>query len=355
MPSALTAELENALLRELLEAWTEINRRDFTSRLRAPVLELHDRAALGGFTPDRRSLSLRRDFVVQAPWGQVIEVLRHEVAHQFVHEALGVTDEPPHGPTFRRVCRERGIDARAAGLPDASPDAREARLVRRVRALLRLAESPEPHEAAAAATAARRLLARHDLDLGAPSERYTFKQVGPTKARFDPWEKRLAGVLSAHFGVQVIYALAYRPRRGTWGRVLELLGPAHHVEVAAYVHDVLRDSGEAAWRAHKRRQGIRKDAERRRFLYGVMDGFQSALDVEVPATETALVPVEEVAMERYVRGRYPRLRSGRRMRVKVTGATAAGREAGRKLQIRPGMTRAGRDPRALPDRGSGDS
>jgi len=337
----LTADLERALLHELVEAWTTINRRDFGGVLRAPVLDLNDSKDLGGFTPTRRHLTLKRSFVIEAPWGQVLEVLRHEVAHQFVHEALHVHDEPPHGPTFRRICKERGIDARAAGLPHHAVDAQEERLVRRVRALLRLAESPEPHEAAAAATAARRLLARHDLDLTDPEHAHTFRQVGPTKARFDPWEKVLAGVLASHFGVTVIYALAYRPLRGTWGRVLELLGPGHHVEVAAYVHDVLRSTGEDAWKAHKKREGITRNAERRRYLFGVMAGYKEALEREVPEGETGLVHVEQAAVEEYVNRRYPHQIAGRKKTVKISRATAAGREVGRKLSIRPGVGKKG--------------
>ena len=333
----LSADLERALLRELLEAWEQINTRDFDGVLRPPVLELHEDGPLGGYTATRRVLSLQREFAVEAPWGQLLEVLRHEVAHQFVHEALRIHDETPHGPTFRRICRERGIDARAAGLPHVAIDAQEERLVRRVRALLRLAESPEPHEAAAAANAARRLLAEHDLDLSDPEERHTFRQVGPTKARFDPWEKVLAGVLTSHFGVSVIYALAYRPTQASWGRVLELLGPVHHVEVAAYVHDVLRLHGEQAWTAHKRREGIRKNKERRRFLFGVMAGFKEALDDDVPDGETGLVKVEQGAMDDYIKERYPHLSSGRKRKVKISAATAAGRKVGRRIQLRPGV------------------
>ena len=333
----LSAELERALLRELLEAWGAINHRDFGGQLRPPVISLHDDGALGGFTPTRRQLTVQRTFAVEAPWGQVLEVLRHEVAHQFVHEALGVHDETAHGPTFRRVCRERGIDARAAGLPNAAIDATEERLIRRIRALLRLAESPEPNEAAAAANAARRLLAKHDLDLTDPETTHTFRQVGPRKARFDPWEKVLGGVLAQHFGVRVIYALAYRPERGSWGRTLELLGPASHVEVAAYVHDVLRTTAEMAWTAHKRRAGIRRDAERRSFLFGVMTGFMETLDTETPDGETGLVHLEGAAVDAYMSQRYPSIRSGRRRTVKIGAAAHAGRKVGRTIAIRPGL------------------
>ena len=342
----LSAELERALIRELLEAWNTANRADFGGELRPPTLALHEAGALGRFHPSRRALTLRRRFAITAPWGQVIEVLRHEMAHQYVVEILGEHHETAHGPRFRETCRARGIDARAAGLP-AHADPAEDKLIRRIRALLRLAQSPEHHEAAAAARAARRLLAQHDLSLEDPAAARTFQQVGPTKGRFDPWEKLLGGILGEHFGVQVIYVHAYRPTTGTWGRVLEVLGPAHHVEIAAYVHDVLRQTGESLWRAHKRAAGLPGNAERRRFLYGVMAGFREALATELEPAETSLVQVDDRETVAYVRRRHPRLRSGRRTSVRVSAATEQGRAAGRQIQLRPGVGAGDRPVRRI--------
>ena len=54
--------------------------------------------------------------VTEHPWTVVLEVLRHEMAHQYVDEVLGVHDETAHGPTFQAVCEARAIDGRAAGV-----------------------------------------------------------------------------------------------------------------------------------------------------------------------------------------------------------------------------------------------
>ncbi|MFK7928821.1 MAG: SprT-like domain-containing protein [Myxococcota bacterium] len=342
----LSAELERSLIRELHAEWGRQNTRQFEGAMRPPTLGLHEVGALGQFHSGRRTLTLQRAFVLAAPWGQVVEVLRHEMAHQYVRETLGIHDESPHGASFRRVCRDRGIDARAAGLPVAE-DPVEQRLVRRIQALLRLADSPEPHEAAAAARAARRLLAEHDLSLTDPDEARTFRQVGPCKGRFDPWEKTLAGLLGEHFGVSVIYVQAYRPTRGTWGRIVELMGPAHHVEIAAYVHDVLRDTGETLWAQHRRSQGLNGNAERRRYLFGVLVGFRETLQRELNTAETALVKVKDSQTAAYVRRRYPHLRTGRRASVKTSRATEHGRAAGRNIQLRPGVSTSGGPPRQI--------
>jgi thioredoxin reductase (NADPH) len=72
-----------------------------------------------------------------------------------VDEVLGVRDETAHGPTFARVCRERGIDARAAGLAGVAAGTDEtSRILDRIQKLLALAGSSERHEAEAGQGAA---------------------------------------------------------------------------------------------------------------------------------------------------------------------------------------------------------
>jgi len=79
--------------------------------------------------------------------------LKHEMAHQFVHEVLG-EQEAPHGPAFRATCARLGIDQRAGGLPQPAQSADQRRLLERVHKLLALAQSDNQHEAEAAAAAA---------------------------------------------------------------------------------------------------------------------------------------------------------------------------------------------------------
>src|SRR5205814_1319916 len=116
----LAAHLEAALVRALLGAWHNINANYFRDALRPPILQLTDtRAFLGRWRLKERSIEISRALVVEAAWGSVVEVLKHEVAHQFVHEAMGITDEAAHGPAFRDVCQRFGFDSRATGLPTA--------------------------------------------------------------------------------------------------------------------------------------------------------------------------------------------------------------------------------------------
>jgi predicted SprT family Zn-dependent metalloprotease len=98
--------------------YADINATFFKNRLIRPTLELSDTTSrLGRWIRRERRLELARTLLVNYGWGAVVEVLKHEMAHQFVDEVLGAVDEGAHGPTFRKICEERGFDARAAGIP----------------------------------------------------------------------------------------------------------------------------------------------------------------------------------------------------------------------------------------------
>jgi hypothetical protein len=258
--------LEAALLRELALTWREISETHFRDALRAPVLTLSDGPhRLGSWHRLQRTISLSRGLVFGHPWGLVREVLKHEIAHQYVDEALQIHDETAHGPAFARVCREHGIDARAAGMPAGmpagAPDGGPHPVLRRITRLLALAESPNLHEAEAAMNEARRLMLLHNVDAAATAsaDGYGYRHVGRVKARTEISERILAGILGRHFFVSVIWTPSYLPEAGRRGHVLELCGTPANLEVAAYVHAFLTDTAERLWREHKCALGIRRE------------------------------------------------------------------------------------------------
>jgi hypothetical protein len=346
--------LEAALLRELAETWDEIAHNHFKAVLRRPVLALSEHARrLGEWIRAQRTIAISRRLVVTQPWGVVREVLKHEIAHQYVDEVLRIDDESAHGPAFRRVCEAHGFDASAAGTPAAGGEAAGpmAVVLRRIARLLALAESPNVHEAAAAMNEARRLMLVHNIDAGASAEApgYGFRHVGEVKARNDVAEKVLAGILSRHFFVSVIWVPAYLPLEARRGRVLELCGTPANLEVAVYVHGFLMATGERLWRAHKQAAGIPSDRERRRFIAGVMIGFDEKLDAGArQSRQEGLVVHADAQREDYLRRRYPRRTSRGGSAIEQTPAYEQGRAAGRKIVLsRPFSTEPGA-PRLLP-------
>ena len=101
----LSAQLQAATVRELLRSWHHFNATLFRRALSPPQLGLARGATkLGLWIPATRTLLISESLVMQKPWGLVQEVLKHEMAHQYVHEILGRTDESAHGPAFQAVC-----------------------------------------------------------------------------------------------------------------------------------------------------------------------------------------------------------------------------------------------------------
>ncbi|MEP6655570.1 MAG: hypothetical protein ABJA82_19545, partial [Myxococcales bacterium] len=89
----LDAALERALVLQLAQTWAELNQNHFRGRLRRPVFALSDTARrLGAWVGQTRTLSISKRLILDCPWTVVREVLKHEIAHQFVEEALGVRD-----------------------------------------------------------------------------------------------------------------------------------------------------------------------------------------------------------------------------------------------------------------------
>jgi hypothetical protein len=118
--ASLTAELTTALVRELALEWRRLNDSYFKSKLRLPQFLLTASThTLGRYDYGQRVLSVSQALALEKPWSTVLEVLKHEMAHQYVFEILGVLDETAHGPAFREVCEKLGFDGRARGMPEA--------------------------------------------------------------------------------------------------------------------------------------------------------------------------------------------------------------------------------------------
>lgn len=341
--AGLGATLEGALLRELGTTWAEINQNHFARKLRRPVFALSDsERRLGAWDSRARTLSLSRRLVLDCSWTVVREVLKHEIAHQFVDEVLGIRDQTAHGPAFESVCRSHGFDARATGLPESRPDTANSGagqgspVLRRIARLLALAESPNVHEATAAMRAAQRLMLQHNIDAAGATARegYDFRHVGTPSGRVSGAEHVLAGLLSRHFFVDVIWIPSYLPREGRSGRILELCGTPSNLDVAVYVHGFLMQTSDRLWREHKRARGLTANAERRRFMLGVMMGFDEKLKAAGDEDRReGLIWTGDPALGEFLARRYPRRSGGAGIGVSPSETYEQGRHAGRNIVL----------------------
>jgi hypothetical protein len=369
--AALSAALEAALVRELRARYDWDNRSRFGSRLVPPVLTLSDSTThLGRWHSATRTLELSRTLVLHRPWLEVASVLEHEMAHQFVDEVLRVRGETAHGETFRRVCAERGIDARAAGAPTAAApadpdgpnggdgrDGRDAaagsvdRVLDRIRKLLALAGSPNQHEAEIAMRKAHELMLRHNIEVATTqAERsYEIRHLGDPHKRGTRVETEIASLLSELFFVKIIRVPVYLPRLGKSGLVYEVSGTHANVEMASHVYAFLLATAERLWAENRHDARVRNGRDRLIYQSGVIGGFRDKLMSErTGLQQTGLVWVGDGDLDRFYHARHPHMVT-RRHRVRVNGAHAAGREAGRTVVLHKPVERGPSDagPRLL--------
>lgn len=346
MDGALSAKLEAALLRELVAQYALLVDAYFKNALVLPQIVLvSSRARLGRWIEHTRTIEVSRPLVLEQPWGVVVEVLKHEMAHQYVTEVLGERLETAHGPKFRALCERLGIDAAASGMPNAKAedkgvDPHKGKVAERIARLLALAASPNVHEAEAAMAAAQKLLLKHNIELRdtRAAQGYTWKHLGTPTGRTTEAQRVLSMLLCKHFFVEAIWVPVYRPLEGKRASVLEVVGTPENLEIAEYVHGYLVETAERLWREHKAEQGIRSDRDRRTFLAGVMSGMRDKLAREAQrSAEAGLVWVADGDLEALFRRRHPHIRHVRYAGHQRTEAYAHGREAGQKIVIHRGI------------------
>ena len=339
-------QLHRAWLQKLRTEWQTVNKERFSSLLKPPVLCI-DRGEVrfGRWEQLGRVLGISEQHIWNQPWDEVLDTLKHEMAHQYASEVLGAVEEVPHGPAFVQACRLAGVSPRATHAASTQENSEADRMLAKVRKLLALASSPNAHEAEVAMAAANTLLLKYNLELGnAPETRgYGFRRVGRGAAALPVEWKLIASILSSYFFVECIWVSAYNARRNRMERVLELIGAETNLELAAYAHDFLHGACDALWHTASRELGDGGRQRRREFLAGVLMGFSQKLKQERTAhAARGLVWLGDPDLKRYYRERHPRTRSLNGGGVRHGKAHEAGLEAGKSLRIHRGVQEHGK-------------
>jgi hypothetical protein len=356
-------ELRRATLRRLQREWSGYNSWHLGGKLRPPAFEIADDARrLGSWHRGTRTIAFSRGHLEGATWSEVIDTLKHEMAHQYVDEVLGLEEALPHGEAFRRACRLLAIDpaarAGAAGESGAGggaaggPEPEAAARLRKIRGLLALAESSNAHEAEAALAKANELLLKYNIDVAAAEteRRYVVRELGRPTGRRNRHDMILAGLIAEHFFVEAIWIDTFDVRTGRSGQVLEVCGTPENVELAEYAHHELLRSAEELWRRHRLERGIGGDRDRRPFVEGVVTGYSERLRAEKERREQRheLVWLGDPKLDQFFRARHPRVRQQRYYVSAGTEAFSAGKEAGASLELTPAVKgRARGEPRLL--------
>ena len=301
-------------VRNLSQAWQHLNHSVFGGALlAAPTFMVVDMAHhAADWNPSRCLIRFSRSFVDSHCWLAVVEVLKHEMAHQYVTDVLGADDETAHGPAFQMVCDRYAIDGRARGTP--GPD-RDDHILDKVRKLFRLGDSPNEHEAKAALTKANRLLDEHGLSLveieSSGVEEYGAAFLGDVVVAKKPEEHRfvVSHIISRFFRVRTIW-IPTLDRSGRAGLQLEASGRVSDLAVAEHVHDFLHAEAGRLW-TRAMAAGKRNQLD---FFEGVMRGFLVSLAAEEEAHAAGRTPGlvrvrAQTLLDDYFERRHPKTRS----------------------------------------------
>ena len=329
--------LERAWLYQL-ELEHEYICRQYGVPLPLPVFRLSDsRTRLGSWHQDLSQLTLSRYLIRHSPWHRVVQVLKHEMAHQLCMAAIrpGYTG---HGGPFLRAgamlglepswCRSRADQGPVARVsqdrPDPATGAGRA-LLAKVEKLLALAGSDNEHEAALAMRKAGELLARHNLDPGELGrDGYTRLVIDTGYQRLPRHLASIGSLLHEHFFVRVILGHSYDAMRDRPTRTLELFGRPENVAVAEHCYHFLRERLETLWQAARGRYRGQGARARPSYLLGVVNGFREKLARQTRPQATGPdpdsrypQPVRDPDLDRFLARYHPRIRSGGRQRVTV--------------------------------------
>jgi hypothetical protein len=353
--SAMRSDLERRILKGLSYEWDAtlwaLNPRD-QPEIKKPLFSLKDLTTrLGYWSSERGEICLSRNLVMNHSWDSVIEVLRHEMAHQLADQGMGARYETAHGPSFLSACRILRANPKASGAYPAldeqvlkeKENVEDKRLMR-IKKLMALAESRNINEAESAMAKAHELIAKYNLEVFRQNQPRSFYSVflGRPGLRHTRDAYQLARLICDFYCVEGIWISAYVVEKEKMGRVLEISGTRPNIQIAAYVHDFVIHFINSKWQAYI---GLKNGNARRKtdFAAGIIEGFTSKMKPGTRpensvSSSTALMKIDDPLLTNYFSRRYPRiLRFSRNMTLQDARAYAAGVDMGKSLVISKGI------------------
>lgn len=350
-----------------IRRWTERLYQDYDHilyaygvRMSRPQIRVQDVDSIWGqWNPITRTITLSQRLIERHSWDVVVEILKHEMAHQMVLEVLGYHEQ--HGPHFRRACTALGVadwaQTATGEIPKEIPSWRdhprspeEDRLIKRVEKLLALAESTNEHEAAIAMERVREIYARHNIDRVAKQSPSAMIHCVITrkKKRTESYETLIFSILNQHFFVNSIHTSIYDAESCEEFNAVELLGTRENVVIAEYVYHFLWNTLHDLWKAYQKTSKPKDARAKRSYMLGVLSGFRDKLNKgtttstshpdRTPTECHALIAQGQAELSQFVGYRYPKLST----RSWSTGQAEkssfeAGKAEGANLNLRRGL------------------
>lgn len=305
--------------------------RQYGVDLAVPIIEISQSTSCwGSWFTGTSTLAVSKALIEQHSWEVVINVFKHEMAHQVVSEIFGSNDK--HGELFKKACDKLGVpgDFRGASgdLPRTVVDFKnratasgKEKFISKIEKLLSLAQSTNEHEAQLAMEKANSFIARYNLEQihFAQEKTYDFTIINHQKKRIENYQRKICFILSNYFFVKVILADLYDAKTCCTHKTIEIFGTRENVLIADYVYSFLFSHLSSLWNQY-RKNHTTSGRQKRSYWLGILDGFSRKLAEQKKKRENAnateineleklksLTTTSDHELNSFINQRYPRL------------------------------------------------
>jgi len=332
--------------------------------LAAPAFEITDsKTVLGAWMSGSRTIAISARLIEKHSWDSVITILKHEMAHQYVHEVMGRQREMPHGPAFQEACDLLGVPQPFRTATGDTPkvfisvrrphhDVEYDSKINKVRKMFSLASSANINEAAAAMRMANSFICKYNLqrlDRQGRLTEYAYQIINTHKKRKNFIERKIAGLLMDFFYVDIVYSELFDAEKCQLHKTIELLGTRENVAFAGHVYEFLFSRIQFLWKTYRKKSRV-AGRLKRSYTLGLLQGLREkleqnekqqplpsnlTLDRESKTTISGLVVAKDTGLAEFVGNRFPRLRkvSYRSSGVFCGSTYRQGKKEGREITI----------------------
>lgn len=294
MSHAAKTKLSELWKNQLVREYDHINWAYKLSLARAQIRLVTASSYWGQWDPLTREIKISSKLIEQHPWIVVIEVLKHEIAHQLVTDRLGIDDG--HGPQFKSFCDLLGIDknfqksksqidfatlaiGKSSEMNPHSSDPEAVKLLAKAERLLALAQSQNQHEAMAAMEKVNELYEKYNIERfenKRASADHSFLLIELGSRKVHAIHSLICSILSEHFFVETILSQTYVPHLNQSQKTIEIFGTEANLKIAEYVFHFLTNQAEELWRAEKDNRRF-SGKSKRSYQLGLLHGFNHQL------------------------------------------------------------------------------
>jgi hypothetical protein len=298
--------------------------------------------------PYLRLIVFNKELFETYPWPVVVEILKHEMVHQFVDERLGGGDGKAHGELFQKKAQEIALAPwakRASIYGDIfAGQSEESPILRKIKKLMALSTSDNIHESMAAMEKVKELSHAHHLENYSEIPEYDTLTIEYKTSRLQAHIYQIGRLLMDHFHVRNIYVPVFVPEANESYMALTMIGKNSHLQIAEYLHGFLCRELPKLWKQQTDYKGMRA---KNSYYAGILAGFESQLKKStkpLSKEEKGLMVKEDQRLQDFFGRRFPstrKLSHGSRLINK--DSYLSGQEEGLNLKWHAGLKKGSED------------